>query len=211
MRRPLLINVYGASGVGKSILASTLANSLKLHGIRAEYCREWVKEKVLDRKAIFPPQLEITQNQLGLLGIYLTSGCEVVVTDSPLRIGKVYGNLEANKDWTQRCQIELDSLDNWMSEDGNVNANVLNIFLEHDPEVKYEVFGRRESLESSHMIEGKMKDLLHKEGVRFTSAFLRDFLGSGHRTSINILKAILCDNKSVTNEVKEKIIGIDRS
>lgn len=208
MRRPLLINVYGASGVGKSILASTLANALKLNGIRAEYCREWVKEKVLDHRSSFPKQLEITQNQLGLLALYLRSGCEVVVTDSPLRIGKVYGNLEANKDWGPRCQQELEALDRWLEQEINPDANVLNIFLEHDLEVPFSEFGRRESLETSLMIEGKMKELLRTERIRFTSAFLRDFLGSGHRTSINILKSLLRDNKGITNEVKEKIIEL---
>lgn len=211
IKKPLLINVYGASGTGKSILASTFANALKLKGINAEYCREWIKEPILGGlNTDDVNQWHITAEQTQLLSNYLKSGCDVVITDSPVLTGKMYGliNKASKPDmswthWNEQCQRFLEKHDNLVGE-----GNSLNILLTHDPEVKFQTFGREQTQKESHLMQVKLKGILKYEGKIFTEAYLRDFIGFRYETPLNVLKAILRDSRSIDNHMKEVICEI---
>lgn len=211
MKKPLLINIFGASGTGKTILATTLANALKLKGINAEYCREWVKEPILNglsTKSI--NQWTITGEQTRLLSLYMNCGCDVVITDSPVLVGKVYGEMNRihNPDmpwmyWDEHCDRFLDAHKEISDE-----TNTLNIMLIHDPKVNFQRFGREQDRKESILIELMMKKVVRDHLKIHSTAFLRDFLGSGHDSSINVLKALLEENKAISWDIKEFLYGL---
>lgn len=163
----LLVNVYGASGVGKSILATHLTNQMKLRGVKAEYCREWIKELVLKGENICKiPQKEITINQAKLQDMYLNSGAEVVVTDSPLLLGKLYG----------RDDFSItDALLGGLQPD---NVALVNILLVHDEKnVTYQEFGRVESFDESLSNQNILIDILNSRNVSYAKFTLGEALG----------------------------------
>ncbi|QIW91561.1 hypothetical protein vBAbaMD22_48 [Acinetobacter phage vB_AbaM_D22] len=210
-KKPLLINVYGASGTGKSILASTFANALKLKGINAEYCREWVKEPILGGlNTDDVNQWHITAEQTQLLANYLKSGCDVVVTDSPALTGKLYGlsnkTLKPDMPWTHwndTCQNFLDKHEELVGE-----GNTINILLTHDPEVEYQTFGREQTKKESLTMQYAWGGILRYHHKTFSEAYLRDFIGFGYETPLNVLKAILRDSTKINNHMKEVICGL---
>lgn len=211
MSKPLLINIFGAAGTGKTILATTLANALKLKGVNAEYCREWVKEPILGGLNTDDiNQWHITAEQTQLLANYLNSGCDVVVTDSPALVGKFYGlhNKEVKGDmpwthWNSHSQHFLDKHEELVG-----GSNTLNILLKHDPDVEYQSFGREQSKDESLAMQCAWVSLLREHHKTFTEAYLRDFLGFGYDSPLNVLKALLRDSVGIDNYMKEVICGL---
>lgn len=165
-RKQVVVNIYGASGVGKSILATTLTNKLKMFGVNAEYCREWVKEELLSGVNINKLlQAHITSKQSELLKLYLNSGCDVVVTDSPLFLGYVYGIAYNDP----ICIPILNSL--------KPDVEEFNILLAHDRDKNtYQKFGRVQNYEESLEIEKLILDFLEGSGVKFTETNLNKAL-----------------------------------
>ncbi|AYD85563.1 hypothetical protein Aci011_059 [Acinetobacter phage vB_AbaM_B09_Aci01-1] len=211
MSKPLLINIFGAAGTGKTILATTLANALKLKGINAEYCREWVKEPILNGLSTDSVnQWTITGEQTRLLGLYLNSGCDVVITDSPVLTGKFYGlsNKSVKPDmpwthWDDHCNRFYKNHEEMVGE-----GNTLNIVLKHDPKVKYQSFGREQSRDESLTMQYAWGGLLRHNHKTFTEAYLGDFLGLGYDSPLNVLKALLRDSVGIDNHMKEVICGL---
>lgn len=211
MKKPLLINIFGAAGTGKTILATTLANALKLKGINAEYCREWIKEPILNGLSTDSVnQWTITGEQTRLLGLYLNSGCDVVITDSPVLTGKLYGvsNKSAKPDmpwthWDEHCDRFHRNHEEMVGE-----GNTLNILLNHDPEIKYQNFGREQNQDESLTMQYAWGGILRYHHKTFSEAYLRDFLGSGYDSPVNVLKALLSDSTKIYNPIKEVICGL---
>lgn len=206
MKKPLLINIFGASGTGKTILATTLTNALKLKGINAEYCREWVKEPILNGMHTSSiNQWAITGEQTRLLSLYMECGCDVVITDSPVLTGKVYGKMNEVREpdmlwthWDKHCDRFLEAHEAISDE-----TNTLNIMLIHDPSAKFQKFGREQDRKESLTVELMMKGVLRDHLKIHSTAFLRDFLGSGYDSSTNVLKALLEENRAISGEIKE--------
>lgn len=93
MKDTLIVNLYGGPGSGKSTGAAYLFSKLKMAGVDAEYVTEFAKDKVWEgSQKAFKCQFYITGKQA-----FRISRCfgevDVIVTDSPLMLGKVYANL----------------------------------------------------------------------------------------------------------------------
>lgn len=164
--KKLVVNVYGASGVGKSILATQLANNMKLKGIKAEYCREWIKEVVLSGQSPASiPQCEITYQQSKLLKMYLDSGCDVVVTDSPLLLGYVYGKVYNDP-------ISLD-----LVKELEPKTDIVNIFLVHDQDnITFQKHGRVESYQESLKNESLIRNAMAESRLMVRTFTLKQAL-----------------------------------
>lgn len=90
MKNPLVINLMGAPGAGKSTAAAYIFSQLKMAGINAELVTEFAKDKVWEENpSPFKDQLYMTAKQE-----YRQSRCKdkvsVIITDSPLLLGIYY-------------------------------------------------------------------------------------------------------------------------
>lgn len=88
----LLINLYGGPGPGKSTFAAALLSELKQRGVNAELVREYAKGWAWEGRKISPlDQFYVFGKQLRAEACLLGK-VEVIVTDSPILLGCVYGD-----------------------------------------------------------------------------------------------------------------------
>lgn len=92
--KPLLINLYGGPGSGKSSAMYEITGRLKTMGVAAEMSPEFVKQKVYSGdKKTFENQLYILGNQSFSQSI-LIGEVDVIITDAPLLLNAHYGRNE---------------------------------------------------------------------------------------------------------------------
>ena len=148
-----IINILGGAGVGKSTLASLLyvkmkiSQNLKNVEIVGEFAKSLVYQKKLDK---LKDQLYVTKRQIKLLKPYLNN-VPIIVTDSPLILGKFYSNK------TQKQKVKK------LIKKTLKNVNEINIFIERNQDIDFETFGRIHSLEQSIKIDKKMKKMLQSK------------------------------------------------
>lgn len=97
MGKPLLINLYGGPGAGKTTTALALAGNLKMRGYEAEYVPEYARELALEGKLTGCPQFDILMEQTKRLIRAIGTGIEVVITDSPILLQSLYAAYEADR------------------------------------------------------------------------------------------------------------------
>lgn len=91
MKQPLIINLVGAPGAGKSTGAAYIFYKLKAAGVNAELITEFAKDKTWEHNNV------ALSNQLYVLGkqYYKITRCrdqvDVIVTDSPILLSLLYG------------------------------------------------------------------------------------------------------------------------
>ena len=88
----LVVNLFGAPGVGKSTGASYIFSRLKMFGINAELVTEFAKDKVWEgSEAVFKNQAYIFGKQYFRIS-RLQDKVDVVITDSPILLSAFYAN-----------------------------------------------------------------------------------------------------------------------
>ena len=91
-KTPIVVNLFGPPGSGKSTGAAYIFSKLKMAGINAELIDEFAKAKVWEESK------EVFNNQVYILGkqYFKMSRCadkvDVIVTDSPLLLSILYNN-----------------------------------------------------------------------------------------------------------------------
>lgn len=105
MNSPIVVNLYGGPGCGKSTGAAYIFSRLKTAGVNAELIAEYAKDKTWEnnQKAI-KCQEYIFGNQSFKLA-RCRDDVEVIITDSPLLLSIIYNNnpaLDVNFEWTVR-------------------------------------------------------------------------------------------------------------
>lgn len=144
-KNTLIINLYGGPGTGKSTGAAYIFSQLKLDGIDAEYISEFAKDKVWEENSeVFKNQFYITGKQS-----FKISRCfgkvDIIVTDSPLRMGSVYADTPELK---KAIEAEADKY----------KDNELNIFLERVKD--YNPNGRHQTEDEAKAIDKQILDML---------------------------------------------------
>ena len=108
MKNTLIVNLYGGPGTGKSSGAAYIFSKLKMAGIDAEYVTEFAKDKVWENNIeAFKCQFYITGKQS-----FRISRCfgkvDVIITDSPIVLGKIYADLIGRPKLGLACLEEAD-------------------------------------------------------------------------------------------------------
>lgn len=150
----LIVNMFGGPGVGKSTNSSLLFGKLKNMGINAEYVHEYAKDLVWegrDDALSFQPYVTAKQMwwQYRLLG-----KVDVIITDSPLLLGIVYGGKFTNS-----------TFDKYVMECFH-QFNNLNIVLSRNSQNhKWNPKGRKQNEEEAKTVDRKIQYLLDAYGI----------------------------------------------
>lgn len=153
MKNTLIVNLYGGPGTGKSTDAAYIFSKLKMAGVDAEYVTEYAKDKVWEGNAeVFKCQFYITGKQA--FRIHRCFGkVDVIVTDSPIRLGAIYAARIGRPHLSMACIEEADEY----------NFHSLDIFLKR---VKpYNPNGRNQTEEESNEIAKIILKMLKDQNV----------------------------------------------
>lgn len=150
-KKPLVINLIGGPGCGKSTAASGLFYALKKLQVNAELSLEWVKNKVYEESFhCMDDQIYIFAKQHHKLFV-LQDKVDVVVTDCPLLNSLVYGE-------------RRDSFDAMVMDLFN-EFNNLNIVIRRKQ--KYVTDGRIETAEEAMNIDDKYIEIMKKNNIPY--------------------------------------------
>lgn len=92
MKKPIVVNLFGGPGSGKSTGAAYIFAMLKMQGINCELVTEFAKDKTWEHN------MKALSNQAYVFGkqCYRISRCEnqvdAIITDSPLALSVIYNN-----------------------------------------------------------------------------------------------------------------------
>lgn len=151
-KKPLIVNLFGPPGAGKSTGAAYIFSQLKLRGINAEYVTEFAKDKTWEHnKAALGDQLYMFGKQH-----FRISRCadqvDIIITDSPLFLNVLYNSNEVlGEDFNKLVLKVFNSYNN------------LNYFIKR---VKpYNPKGRNQTEDESKRLGMYLKDLLVKYNI----------------------------------------------
>ena len=154
MKGPLVINLIGAPGAGKSTLAAYVFARLKMDGVNCELVTEFAKDKVWEaNNAALENQVYIFAKQY-----YRIARCankvDVIVTDSPLILSGFY-NRDPEIDKPLKDLIAA------------INRKYTNYTYFVKRVKAYNPVGRMETEEESDAYTEKIQDLIGKHGVAY--------------------------------------------
>lgn len=151
---PIVVNLFGAPGAGKSTGAAYIFAMLKMAGFNAELITEYAKDKTWEEN------FKALKNQAYLFGeqSYKMSCCadkvDVIVTDSPLLLNIVYNNDSRLTD--------------------NFNATVVDVFNSYcnmnyfiTRRKKYNPVGRNQSESEASQIGQQILKMLNKNNFDY--------------------------------------------
>lgn len=153
-KKTLIINLFGAPGAGKSTGAAWVFAKLKAAGVDCELVTEFAKDKVWEgNKDLLKCQFYVTGKQVWKI-VRCIGKVDVIVTDSPIRIGKWYAK-NNNQPKLAEALTEQANMFNDISIDVFVNR------------VKpYNPNGRLQTKDESDAIAKEMKQYLEEDGIK---------------------------------------------
>lgn len=92
MKRPIVVNLTGAPGAGKSTGAAIIFAELKKAGINAELVTEFAKDKTWEHNIMALGCQEYVFGKQSYRLRRCRDDVDVIVTDSPLPLGLIYNN-----------------------------------------------------------------------------------------------------------------------
>ena len=158
---PIVVNIFGGPGVGKSTLSAGLFYKLKSQGCKCELVTEYAKELVFeDRKNILKDdQFYVFAKQNRKIFRLLKQDINFIITDSPILLSKIYGKYIQPNIFKCFCDL-IDEI--------NKSYCNFNIFLERNKSLKFENQGRlQKSLNEAQEIDNEIYNLLIKSKIQF--------------------------------------------
>lgn len=151
---PLLINLYGGPGAGKSTMMAQVYAALKHAGVSVEMAPEFAKELTWqNRQDALHCQPYVFGEQLWRIENLCRGGVEVIVTDSPLLLSCVYGTIE----WPPAFyKAVVDTASRYRT---------LNYFVRRTG--GYEQRGRNETLPEALAKDAEIEQVLQKNNVSY--------------------------------------------
>ena len=155
-RKPIVINLFGAPGAGKSTGAAMVFAALKQAGINAELITEFAKDKTWEHNATALGCQEYVFGKQSYRLARCKADVDVIVTDSPLPLSILY---------TQDPALLADDA---------FHKVVMNVFNSYhnctyyiNRAKPYNPKGRNQTEEQSDVIAGLTKQLLDENGIRY--------------------------------------------
>lgn len=151
-----VINIYAGAGAGKTTLALELTAELKKrYKGSVEYVPEYAKSLIIHGKEKeLKNQEKISSEQAKRL-LDLVGKVDIIVTDSPIELGKIYVSSELQKNAVNKiiddCASKYKSVD---------------FFLHRDECRVYESFGRIHTEEESKKIDERILNELNKNFIK---------------------------------------------
>ena len=182
MKQPLIVNLYGAPGAGKSTGAAYIFSKLKLKGYNVELVTEFAKDKVYEgSKAVFENQAYIFGKQFFRMS--RVKDVDVIITDCPLMLSAFYAE-KNNFNYAE----ELKALVKKVSSE----QRALNVFVQRDK--PYNPNGRFQSEEESDELCTEITNFLDANKVRYINC-------KGNEAGYDELISIVEQNLDYTFEV----------
>jgi hypothetical protein len=150
--KPLVINIIGGPGCGKSSMTASVFSFLKWHDVNCEMALEYAKEVVWSKTE------NLLKNQLFVFGqqhnriYHLLDKVDVVITDSPLLLSIIYDS---------KRNIHLKSL----VLDEFHKYNNMNYLLTRKK--KYNPNGRLQTENEAKHIDDQLRDLLKMYAIPY--------------------------------------------
>ena len=90
MKKPLVINLFGAPGAGKSTGAAYIFSELKQRGVNAELVTEFAKDKTWEGNTLALSCQEYVFGKQSYRLARCRNDVDVIITDSPLPLAIIY-------------------------------------------------------------------------------------------------------------------------
>lgn len=156
-KKPLVINLFGAPGAGKSTGAAIVFAELKKRGVNAELVTEFAKDKTWEGNATALGCQEYVFGKQSYRLARCRADVDVIVTDSPLPLSLLYVSDPA------------------LMRDGAFQKVVMNVFNSYNNlsyyvlRVKpYNPKGRNQTEAESNALAAPLKSLLELNGIEHT-------------------------------------------
>ncbi len=198
---PLVVNFYAGPSAGKTTAALELTAALKKEGYNVEYVSEFAKELVLEnRLEELQNQEYVTNEQYHRLD-RLRNSVEIIVTDSPVLLGNIYGENKISSEYANTIKEYYNSFENFnlMVKRGN----------------SFQTEGRVHNLEQSMELDKKITDYLrandifygnyHHDDIKNTVARINttyNRLFGEHKTTKQSTSEDLKKNDSLRNNIE---------
>ena len=154
MKKPIVVNLTGAPGAGKSTGAAVIFAELKKAGVNAELVTEFAKDKTWEHNATALNCQEYVFGKQSYRLARCRNDVDVIVTDSPLPLSLVYNDNPAL--------------------DYHFSAVVLNVFNTYENinffinRVKpYNPKGRKQTAKESDQLSATIKNLYHNLNIGY--------------------------------------------
>ena len=113
MKKPLVINLFGAPGAGKSTGAAYIFSELKQRGVNAELVTEFAKDKTWEGNLLALSCQEYVFGKQSYRLARCRDDVDVIVTDSPLPLAIIYNtNPALGRPFNQVILNVFDTYDN---------------------------------------------------------------------------------------------------
>lgn len=156
MKRPIVVNLFGAPGSGKSTGAAYIFAKLKMQGVNCELITEYAKDKTWEKNIEALTCQEYIFGKQSFRMKRCRDKVDVIITDSPLPLGIFYNENPILGDHYERLVLDVfNSYDN------------MNYYLMR---VKpYNPIGRNQTQEESDIIGDKIQDFLDDVPMDYTA------------------------------------------
>ena len=156
MKIPIIVNLFGGPGSGKSTTAAGVFNKLKLAGVNCEIVTEFAKH------VTWKKDLNTLKNQIYVFAkqhdrmFHLKEQVDVIITDSPIIMGLIYTDWSTVSESFEKLVVD---------EFARPDAKNLNLFINR---VKpYNHIGRNETSEEAISKDKDIINLLDKYNIMF--------------------------------------------
>lgn len=155
MKKPIVVNLTGAPGAGKSTGAAKIFSELKMQGINCELVGEFAKDKTWEHNDTALRCQEYVFGKQSYRLARCRDDVDVIVTDSPLPLTIIYTKDEKIKEpLTQLVMAIYNSYDN------------INFFINRTK--PYNPKGRNQTAEESDALSVEIKDLYQRLNIPYT-------------------------------------------